>query len=243
MYNNSAQEKLAQNSTKVSKNEDSSDISMKIESRDSKKVMNTLLNDLLDRKSTNRLSKNHIEESKISGVQGASKNQSNYEENKESAHYNKRENSRNKKAFNNTAEINSGENPTLSQIENRFKRKKNDKQSIKGDQDSNVTFDPSNMSHKQVVYIEEEDLSKIKFKAKSPHQNNKDNKKGGDAVSEIGSINTNIENTLYRQKFSQLKIDNKIIDVHIEAMHKNKESEKEIPLEERGCCAKSCTIF
>ena len=225
---------------------------MKVETQDSKKVMNNLLSEILgklfsmiDRKSVTRLSKvntSNIEEYKNSG--GSGLKSALYQENIQNEIQRKRDNSKNKLILknNNSTDLsfqNSGPNG-----ENRFKRRK--KNSEKNENESNLSNEISFHNINQVqTFVEEEDLSKLRSNNKSPVQN-PPIKRGGDTISENESYNTNIEAlNSFKKKFTQLRIENITSnEIHFYGQRTSDRDNQLNKGEEGACCQKSsCTLF
>jgi len=186
-------------------NQEEDSVTMKIESRDSKKVMNNLLNEILERKSTTRLSRGHLEESKISETKKQ------YEESKENPFYGR--DSANKRPSETALNTSIGYKPA----ENRFRRNKR-----KDDQSGSI------VSNEQSFNNNQEELLRKDKEGKS---------RGKDATAEMDSINMNIENSMLRQKFQNLRVES--ISSNEISFHGSKKPIAEQHIDESGGCCKN----
>jgi len=246
------------NQSNVSSHNNEDNITMKIESRDSKRVMNNLLTEIFERKSLSKLSKSNIEDSKNCFSQNLQKNSKSnkFEEEKviDDQDINKSKSSL--RNYNNNTQASSNNDDALC---NRFKRNK------KG---NNLTsLDESNQTLEQ--------LDNSKQDCNIPNRDDGDERTNNIGINSSSNndksnlykkkINLNTNNRLYtsiandndKENKSIKQLNNKFINLKIESVTSSeivfvgerKERRSSLTFannpnnEESHCCKNNCLVF
>ncbi len=133
-------------------------------------------------------------------------------------------------------------NLKLRATESGNKRNEEEENQISRTSKTQIPFEVSSVSHRQNVYSEDEDVTKVRF----GENKESDNHLGTYALKQDLSLHSkyhsNVENYPNKNKFLHLKIDKIINEFQITTV---KKPENDPPLsEERGCCKKgACAIF